>query len=180
MKGAGVRAEETEQRDTIALGGQALQVVERHVRIGRLRQLLEQAREKRGQQLGIPRLRRERVEVGQRRARLREAQLLELGNRLAVFWGRGEQVHGSDDSRFIAFSATVLATTAPSPYSALASSLEASVSARTAALSPDGGEGSFIRWPLRLSRRCGCGWRRPWAGRRPCRPRWSRCGRRTR
>ena len=143
---ARVRAEETEQSDAIALGGQALQVVERHVGIGRLRQRPEQPREERGQELGVARLRRERVQVDQRRARDRKAEALELGQRLSIVRSRGEQVHGDADP--------------------------------SALQRPLGSSG--VRWPLRPSRRCGCGWRHPWAGRRPCRRRWSRCGRRTR
>ena len=153
---ARVRAEETEQSDAIALGGQALQVVERHVGIGRLRQRPEQPREERGQELGIARLRRERVQVDQRRARDRKAEALELGQRLSIVRSRGEQVHGGADPRIICYHR-------PSPCPL-----------------PRGGRGNLFRWPLRPSRRCGCGWRRPWAGRRPCRRRWSRCGRRTR
>ena len=40
--------------------------------------------------------------------------------------------------------------------------------------------GARLRWRTRPSPRCGCGWRRRSAGRRPCRRRWSRSWRRRR
>src|SRR5262249_57081828 len=49
-----VAGEEPEERGSVALGGQALEIVERHVGIGRLRHLVEEAREERDKQLGIP------------------------------------------------------------------------------------------------------------------------------
>ena len=93
VKRARVTAEQPEQRGTLALGGQALEVVERHVGIGRLRHLLEETGKERRQQLGIPRIGRHRVQVGEGPARFAEAEALELGKRLTVT-GRGGQEVG--------------------------------------------------------------------------------------
>src|SRR6266540_336501 len=92
VEGPRMGAQHAEEGGALALGGQALEVVERHVGIGRFRQLLEEPRQERPEQLGVPRLGRERVEVGQRRARLGEAQPLELAERGLVVRRRCQEV----------------------------------------------------------------------------------------
>ena len=92
MKRARVTAEQPEQRGTLALGGQALEVVERHVGIGCLRHLLEETGEERREQLGIPRIGRHRVQVGEGPARLGEAQALQLRERFPVTGGGGQEI----------------------------------------------------------------------------------------
>jgi hypothetical protein len=74
------------------LGREALEVVERHVGVRRLRHLLEESREERIQKVGVDRVRRQRVEVGERRARVGEAQPLEQAERLPVVGRGGEEV----------------------------------------------------------------------------------------
>src|SRR5262249_23697831 len=70
----GQRAEEHGPVDP---GRVALEVVERHVRVWRCRELGEQTREDRRQQLGVARWGGKALEIGRRRIRIRDPELTE-------------------------------------------------------------------------------------------------------
>ena len=90
--GAGMPAQQAEEGGVLALGAQALQVVQRHVRIGRGGQLGEQAGQRGREQLGLARRGRQRVQVAERGGRIREAQHFEPPERSAIVRRRGQQV----------------------------------------------------------------------------------------
>ncbi len=77
MGGAGVRGQRAKQHGPIDDLGVPLEVVERHVRIGRRAQLGQQPRQRRRQQLRIPRRRRQRLEICRRHSRIRKSKTLE-------------------------------------------------------------------------------------------------------
>src|SRR6185503_8140666 len=79
----------------LALGGQALEVVERHVRIRSRGQRREQARQRGGEQLRLARGGRQRVQVAQRGRGVREPERLELPQRRAIIGRGGQQVFRS-------------------------------------------------------------------------------------
>ena len=85
-----VGGHEAEKGGVLALAGQALQVVERHVRVRRRAQLGEQPRQRGRQQLGLARRRGHRMQVAQRRGRIGEAHTPELTERTPVVGGGGE------------------------------------------------------------------------------------------
>src|SRR5215813_4264404 len=84
MEGAGMPSEETEEGGTVALGGQALEIVQRHVGIGRCCHLDKEAGKERREQFGVPRLGRHRVQIAERARGLGEAAALELRQRGAI------------------------------------------------------------------------------------------------
>ncbi len=72
--GPGVIGQRAEEHRPVDAFGITLEVVERHVGIGRPRQLREQPRQRRRQQLRIPRRRRQRLQIRARRPRILEPQ----------------------------------------------------------------------------------------------------------
>src|SRR5215475_10816833 len=99
MEGAGMPSEETEEGGTVALGGQALEIVQRHVGIGRRRHLEEEAEKERREQLGVPRLGRHRVQIAERARGLGEPAALELRQRGAIAGRGGEEINHGGDGR---------------------------------------------------------------------------------
>ena len=81
--GAGMLGEGAEEDGAVDDGGVALEVVERHVRIGRRRQLGEEPRERRREQLGVARRRRQGFEVGDGGRRVGEAGLAQRPREVA-------------------------------------------------------------------------------------------------
>ncbi len=77
MGGAGMRGQRAEEDRAVDGGRVALEVVERHVRIRRGRQLGGEPRQRGRQQLGVARSGRETFEVRRRRGRIGEAEALE-------------------------------------------------------------------------------------------------------
>jgi hypothetical protein len=76
--------ERAEEHGAVDAGGVALQIVERHVGIGRRRQLRQQPRQRGGQQLGVARRRRQGLEVGGGRRGIGEAGLPQRPREAAV------------------------------------------------------------------------------------------------
>src|SRR5499433_3434721 len=100
MEGAGMPSEETEEGGTVALGGQALEIVQRHVGIGRRRHLDKEAGKERREQFGVPRLGRHRVQIAERARGLGEAAALELRQRGAIAGRGSEEIsHGGDGGK---------------------------------------------------------------------------------
>src|SRR5262249_12084176 len=72
--GAGMVGEEAEERRALALAGQTLHVVERHVRVGRGGELGEEPGQRRAEQLGVAGLGGDGVQVHEGRRRVGPAQ----------------------------------------------------------------------------------------------------------
>src|SRR5712692_3370720 len=97
--GSRMQGEETEKCRAIPLLGEALDIVERHVGIGRGADLGQEARQDGAEQLDIPWRRGQRVEIDQSRGRLGESQPLEQAQRVLVAGRDRQQVsHGHNES----------------------------------------------------------------------------------
>ena len=88
---AGMGSEEAQEGGAVPLPGEALEIVESHVGVGRCRQLGEEPWHDRRQQLGLARRRGERVEVLEGAGRIGEASPPEAGERATVMRRRRQQ-----------------------------------------------------------------------------------------
>ena len=88
----GMGSEEAQEGGAVPLPGEALEIVESHVGVGRCRQLGEEPGHDRRQQLSVPRRRGEGVEVLERAGRIGEASPPEAGERATIIRRRRQQV----------------------------------------------------------------------------------------